>query len=251
MRSLFHSSVPEPAQTAEPTVFADIEGAEIAAVFVGERVGGDFYDSIRVGPERVLFGLLDVGGRREENRSILTAAQHIFRTFGAELFSHPDMNESEAMTELSRHINRGLIETSPNVHPCPAFIGCYNEKIGTLCYSNAGHTPALLRDHTGIAELGATGLPLGLFSHVTTESPTIGLEKASALLLISRGVIECEGRPGHSKEDLGLERVKRFLPTAPSGARSLCAFILDSVGANSRESFQCDDRTALALVRSA
>jgi len=252
MHSLFHSSVPEPAQTAEPTIFPDIEGAEISAVFVGERVGGDFYDSIRVGPERVLFGLLDVGGRREENRSILTAAQQIFRNLGTELFSRPDLNESEAMTELSLHINRGLIETSRNVHPCPAFIGCYHERVGTLCYTNAGHTPALVRDHSGIAELGSTGLPLGLFSHVTTESPTIGLENAAALLLVSRGVIECEVHPGQSTEEPGLERVKRLLPAAPAGgAKALCAFILDSIGAFNGESIQCDDRTALALVRNA
>src|ERR1700686_5707208 len=113
MRSPFRSRAPDPALTVEPvpTVFSKIEGADIAANFQGKRVAGDFYDSIRVGPERVLFGLLDVAGRREDNRSILAAAQGIFHTSGAELFSPPDMNESEAMTELSRQINRGLIET--------------------------------------------------------------------------------------------------------------------------------------------
>jgi hypothetical protein len=30
-----------------------------------------------------------------------------------------------------------------------------------------GHTPGLLRDHTGITPLEATGLPLGFFSHMT------------------------------------------------------------------------------------
>src|ERR1700676_2132875 len=104
MRSHFHSGVPDEALTVEPLAgqFPKIEGAAIAADFLGKRVGGDFYDSIRVGPERVLFGLLDVAGRREDNRGILAAAQDIFRNSGAELFSLPDMNESEAMTELSR-----------------------------------------------------------------------------------------------------------------------------------------------------
>jgi len=224
----------------------------MAADFLGKRVAGDFYDSLRVGPERVLFGLLDVAGRREDNRSILAAAQEIFHTSGAELFSPPDMNESEAMTELSRQINRGLIETSNGVHPCPAFIACYQEKVGTLCYTNAGHTPALLRDQSGITELGSTGLPLGLFSHVTAEAPTIGLGKGAALLLVSRGVIECEGRLDQSTEEFGLERLKQLFQTAPAGAaEALCVFILRSVGTFSAESIQCDDRTALALVRTA
>jgi serine phosphatase RsbU (regulator of sigma subunit) len=233
-------------------VFPKIEGADIAAVFVGKRVAGDFYDSVRVSPERVLFGLLDVAGRREDNRGILTAAQEIFRNFGTELFSRADLNESEAMTELSLRINRGLIETSHGVHPCPAFIACYHEKFGTLCYSNAGHTPGLLRDRSGIAELGSTGLPLGLFSHATTEAPTIALEKGAALLLVSRGVIECEGHAAQSTQEFSLERVKHLFQATPaSGAEALCTVILSSVREFGGESPLCDDRTALALVRTA
>ena len=254
MRSLFHSSVPDDALTVEPVPapFPKIEGAEIAAVFVGERVAGDFYDSVRVGPERVLFGLLDVAGRRVDNLGILAAAREMFRNFGTELFAAPDINESEAMTELSLRINRGLIEASHGVHPCPAFIACYHEKFGTLCYTNAGHLPALLRDSSGIVELGSTGLPLGLFSHVTCDAPTVGLEKNASLLLVSRGVIECEGHIEQSTEEFGLARVKQLFQAAPaSGAEALCAFILSSVGDFGAGSPQCDDRTALALVRTA
>ncbi len=72
-----------------PTVFPKIAGADIAAVFVGNRVAGDFYDSIRVSPERVLIGLLDIAGRREDNRNLLVAAQEVFRTLGLQLFSRP------------------------------------------------------------------------------------------------------------------------------------------------------------------
>ena len=156
MRHLFHSQSPDETPSVEPipTVFPQIEGADIAAVFVGKRIAGDFYDSVRVSPERVLFGMLDVAGRRETNRDILSAAQEIFRNLGTELFSRPDINESEAMTELSLRINRGIIETSKGVRSCPAFFACYHEKFGTLCYTNAGHTPGLLRDVNGITNLG-------------------------------------------------------------------------------------------------
>jgi sigma-B regulation protein RsbU (phosphoserine phosphatase) len=254
MHSHFHSPDPEPAPTVElvPTVFPKIEGADFAAVFVGKRVAGDFYDSVRVSSERILFGLLDVAGRREEIRGILTAAQEIFRTFGTELFSRPDINESEAMTELSLRINRGLIEISSGVRPCPAFIACYHEKFGTLCYSNAGHTPGLLRDSSGITELSSTGLPLGLFSHATTDAPTIGLEMGAALLLVSRGVVTCEGHHERSGEEFGLAGVRQLFQAAPaSGAESLCASILKAIGDFGGESPRCDDQTALALVRTA
>ena len=107
-----------------------------------------------------------------------------------------------------------------------------------------------MRDSSGIAELGSTGLPFGLFSHVTSDAPTIALAKDAALLLVSRGVIECEGHGGHSTEELGLEGVKQLLQAAPaSSAEALCASILKSIGEFGGETVRCDDRTALALVR--
>ena len=253
MRSLFHSRTPQPEPAVEPapTVFPKIEGADIAAVFASARVAGDFYDSVRVSPERVLFGLLDVAGRRGDNRSVLRTAQEIFRTAAAELFSRPDLNEANAMTELNHRINRGIIEACSGVRSCPAFIACYHEQFGTLCYTNAGHTPGLIRDSRGVAQLGSTGLPLGLFSHATADAPTVGLEKGAAVLLVSRGVVECDGK-SKADEEFGLERVQHVLQNAPgTNARALCVSILNAVGEFSCAGPPRDDRTALSLLRGA
>jgi len=255
MCALFQSRTPAPplpALEVAPGEFPKIEGAEIAATTYGQRVAGDFYDSLRVSPERILFGLLDVAGRRQNNQKILSAAQKIFRTLGAELFLPPDINESEAMTTLCLRLNRGIMEAAAGVHSCPAFIGCYHERFGTLCYTNAGHTPGLLRDSTGVTELGSTGLPLGLFSHATSDAPTVGLEKGAALMLVSRGVVEGKCKD-NSTEDLefGLERVKAHLQADPSRtARALSASILNAVGEFTCEPLVPDDMTALVFVRS-
>src|SRR5579863_3997782 len=157
MCALFHSHVPEPAAVVEPVAeeFPKIDGAEIAATTYGRRVAGDFYDSVRVSPERVLFGLLDVAGRRENNQPILSIAKKIFRSRGTELFALADINESDAMVRLCLQLNHDVMEAAAGVHACPAFIGCYHEKFGTLCYTNAGHTPGLLRDSTTITELAS------------------------------------------------------------------------------------------------
>jgi serine phosphatase RsbU (regulator of sigma subunit) len=213
-----------------------MEGAEIAATTYGQRVAGDFYDSLRVSPERVLFGLLDVAGRRQSNQQILSAAQEIFRTLGAELFGPPDINEAEAMTTLCLRLNRGIMEAAAGVHSCPA-----------------GHTPGLLRDHTGIVELASTGLPLGLFSHATADAPTVVLEKGAVLLLVSRGVVE--GKCKEAKVDdleFGLERVKERLQANPShSAQALSASVLNAVGEFTCEPLVPDDMTALVFVRTA
>jgi sigma-B regulation protein RsbU (phosphoserine phosphatase) len=253
MCSLFQAREPDPLPTLEPVTggFPKIEGAEIAATTYGKRAAGDFYDSLRVGPERILFGLLDVAGRRENNQPILSAAQELFRKVGIELFSRADFNEAEAMTELCLRLNRGLMEAAEGVISCPAFMGCYHEKFGTLCYSNAGHTPGLLRDDTSIVELASTGLPLGLFSHATSDAPTVGLEKSAALLLVSRGVVEgkCKDETAQDLE-FGLERVKERFRAEPShNAQTICASILNAVGEFTCEPLVPDDMTALVFVR--
>ena len=254
MLSRFHSADPDTPAPIEPvpTVFPKIAGVDLAAVFVGNRVAGDFYDSIRASPERVLIGLLDVAGRRDENRHILTSAQQIFRTVGAELFAHADINESDAMTELCLRINRGLLEICCGPRSCPAFIACYHEKFGTLCYTNAGHTSALLRDGSGISELRSTGLPLGLFSHAISDAPIVALEKCASLLLVSRGVVDSEGRANGSSEAFGLDRVKEVFQNAPStSAQALCTSVLNSVAEFTANAPASDDRTALAFLRTA
>ena len=254
MHSLFHPEDSEPPAPIEPVaiVFPSILGAEISALSVGTRIAGDFYDSFRVNAERVLIGLLNVSSLAETNRSILATGKQIFRDIGTQLFSNPDINEAEAMTELCVSLNRGLIQVSSGVHPCPAFIACYHERFGTLCYTNAGHTPALLRDAGGIAELGSTGLPLGLFSHATADAPTVGVEKCAALLLVSHGVVESEGYGQQSAEKYGLERVKTLLQSATaSSAATLCSSILTSVAEFGGQRPSSLDRTALALLRTA
>src|SRR5450432_3282234 len=170
MLSLFHSEEKPKLPPRNPVAakVPELDNAELAAVYYGQRMGGDFYDFIRVSPHRVLFGLLDVAGRFERNSGIISATQDVFRKRGAELFGNPDINEADAMAELSLELNRTVIASGTSLHACPAFVGCYNEDLGLICYVNAGHTPGLVRDGKGISELPATGLPLGLFSHATS-----------------------------------------------------------------------------------
>lgn len=224
----------------------ELRQAEMAAVYYGERMGGDFYDFIRVNPRQVLFGLMDVAGRLEENHDIVNSAQRIFRGLGTELFAREESNAADNMIELCLQLNRAIIEASDRVHSCPAFAGCYDESLGTITYFNAGHPPGLVRDHTGVIELPATGLPLGLFSHTTVDVSTVALPLQAGLLLVSRGIVEakCSG------EDFGLEQVKvGFEQWETGSAKDLCLAILGRV-----QDFMCtppthNDVTALALLR--
>jgi len=250
MKSLLQRRKRKPAPAIEPvpSAFPILRDAEIAAVFTGERSAGDFYDSIRVSPSRVLFGLLDVAGRREQNQDLLAIAQRIFREVGTELLSPEEVNETDALTELCLQLNRAIIDAAGGVHSSPAFAGCYNEELGTVCYFNAGHTPGLVRHTSDISELGATGLPLGLFSHTTSDSRIIAMEPGDILLLVSRGVVEAE----RNREEFGLQRVECALQNATrTSAHDICVRVLDTMLQFASTTLMQDDTTCLALVRQA
>jgi len=227
------------------TTSSDLNGAELSVAYFSGRSGGDFYEFVRVAPHRLLFGLLDVAGKRDDGRPVLAAAQATFRASGAELLSSSELNEADAMVELSRRLNLEIMRAAGGVRSCPAFAGCYNEELGTVCYVNAGHTPGLLCDHNSVEELPATGLPLGLFSLAPTDARIVGLGPESYLAVVSRGVVEaiCQ------KEEFGLDGVKHVLKSNPPSATDLSRGILEQV-----QSFMCaypkhNDVTALSLRR--
>jgi len=225
-----------------------LRGAEIAAVYYNLRVAGDFYEFLRVGSSRVLFGLLDLAGRREDTREVLIAAQGTFRTLAPELFADDDLNEAEAMIELCHELNRTILQFAGGVRSCPAFMGCYNEDLGTVCYTNAGYTPGLLRDGTGITPLEATGLPLGLFSHAMQSASTCALVPGAVLLIVSRGIVESE----FGGEEFGLEGVQESLErTNVTTAKDLCLAIIQSAQQFMQVPPTHNDVTALALLRNA
>lgn len=223
-----------------------LRDAEIAALYYGQRMAGDFYEFIRVSSDRVIFTLLDVAGRRADTRNVLVAAQNTFRNSASSLFEPQNINEAEAMSELCQEMNRTILRCGPGVRSCPGFTACYNESLGTICYGNAGHTPGLLIDTSGISKLEATGLPLGLFSHTVHGSYTCALVPGAMLLIMSRGLMEIMG----NGEELAMEAALRVLPYGiPIAASHLCTTILRSAQALVGESPIDNDLTVLALIR--
>ncbi len=227
-------------------VVPELQHAQLAALYYDRRIGGDYYDFLRASPTRVLFGLLDVAGPVAENREIVSAAQGVFRSLGAELFAQEYVNEADAMVELCLELNRTILKTAGRVCSSPAFAGCYNESLGTVSYFNAGHTPGLLRDGAGVIELPATGLPLGLFSHATPDASIVALEPGDALVLVSRGIVEAK----HRTKEFGLDQVKDNLQrTQTQTAQEICQAILDKVQEFTRKPPKHNDVTVLALAR--
>lgn len=243
---------------AEPPALAN---SEVAAKYRSARVGGDFYDYMTAGPSRLAFIVLDIAGKRDEALHVASQVQELFRRRVPELFSDSDMNEAEATTELLVDVNHRIIEASGGVRCAAAFLGVYDDALGTMFYINAGHTPALLRDPEGVTRLSAQGPPLGLFSHTTNDALMSVLRPGSALLVVSKGLVEA--RVG--SKDYGVERAEKALQKVDlQTAAGVCESALNDVSdflVNSTGAFRLpfsrkdsadnpfNDHTALALVR--
>ena len=247
MKISFHRDhSPVPIVSTNRAEFPALSGADIAGMIQGKRLGGDLYHFLRANRCRVIFGLLDVAGSYEENHGIVDSARRTFDELGKERFADEEINEADVMMEFCLELNLSIRRAASGVRSCAAFVGCYNEELGTICYVNAGHTPGLLRDPSGIIELPATGLPLGLFAASTYEAPTAALQHGASLLLVSRGVVEA----AYKKEEYGLERVKQHFQQAPEdNATQIATQILDGVQQFVRVPPEHNDVTALALVR--
>jgi serine phosphatase RsbU (regulator of sigma subunit) len=266
MRNPFRNRAPtRELRKPAPAKMPELATVRVSALYRGARVGGDFFDFIQAGSSRLLILLLDIAGQRNEALHIAAAVQDVFHG-AADLFYHDDVNEPVALTSVSLEINRAIMEAAGGVRCAPGFVGCYNEVLGTLFYINAGHTPALLKYAGEITTLEASGLPLGLFSHATHDAQICALPHGSALVMVSRGLVEAKVQG----EEFGLERVKQAIQEAPGhDAQQLCRDVLESLrkfveqqknsGLLSRgnqrvsetDPLSDNDTTAIALVRSA
>jgi sigma-B regulation protein RsbU (phosphoserine phosphatase) len=244
-RFLFREHAAKPASIDPiPYRVPKLRDAEIAAVYYNLRRAGDFHEFVRVGKSGMLFALLDMAGRRAHTREILRAAQKTCREIAAHRFAGDDLNQTIAMTEPCYAMNRTIL--NGGIRACPGFLGCYNEDLGTICYVNAGHTPALVRDGEEITYLESTGLPLGFFAHVPQSASTCALPPGGALLLVSRGIVEAE----YHGEEFGLDgAAQSFLHASRLGADDLCLAILGAAENFMQVPPTHNDLTALALVR--
>lgn len=227
MKALFQSPAPSagaPAPTRpSPVEYPELPQAHAAALYRGNRSGGDFFDFVTLPGGRVVFVLLDIAGKREQALAIAGSIQPGFRQKAEELFRTPSGNQAETLTDLLLHTNRAILDAAGGVRCAPAFLGCFESELGMLYYCNAGHTPALIKDATGITQLPAGGFPLGLFSHATHDAQMSVLAPGAALVMVSKGLVE--SRVG--SREFGLERVIDVLNSQQfSGAAQICQTVI-------------------------
>jgi serine phosphatase RsbU (regulator of sigma subunit) len=218
-------------QTLPPVATLDYSGICIQA----RHVGGDYYDFLDLGRERLGLVLGDISGKGIAAALLMANLQANLRSQCAVAFDHPQ--------RFLQLVNRLFYENSTDSAYATLFFADYDDRDRRLRYVNCGHLCALLLRQDGTLErLHATCTVLGLFKEwecTTGESP---LACGDTLALYTDGITESFNGAGEEFGERRLIESLRRNREQPSPA--VVASILDEVK-NFSPNEQSDDITLI------
>jgi sigma-B regulation protein RsbU (phosphoserine phosphatase) len=203
------------------------------------QVGGDYYDFLKLGGDRLGVLVADVTGKGIGAALLVSTLHSSLRL----LFDGAMVGE-ELLSRLNEHIVRS---SSPNKF-ITLILAELDPTNGRLRSFNAGHNPGLLVRPSGeVAHLMPGGMPVGLLPGATYRSQTLDVRAGDLLCLYSDGITECASR---SDEEFGLERLERLLRAEREQPLTEIARRIDRAMEQFAEgSPQSDDQTLVLLRR--
>jgi len=149
-------------------------------------VGGDFYDIMDVGDQKLVLAIADVSGKGVAGALLVSsfqAALHAYAEFGLPL------------RETAERLNRIIYEDSTPEGFITCVLCVYDTVNRTLRYVNAGHNFPLVFNRTGgFSQLEKGGIGLGMFPSIPFEEGEIQLHQGDSILLYTDGVTEAMNR---------------------------------------------------------
>ncbi|MBW2538887.1 MAG: SpoIIE family protein phosphatase [Deltaproteobacteria bacterium] len=224
-----------------PSECPEIQGFEIAAYSVSAReVGGDFYDFIEMGEDKVGMVIGDVTGKSVSGALVMSASRSVFR-----MLSEEEMGVGEIMIRANRRTKKD-IKSGMFVALLYAVLNT-NDKTLSLC--SAGQTqPVHLSAESGKAILVETKgdtFPLGILEDVEYQETRLELAPGDMIVLYTDGIVEAMNE---QEEMYGFDRLLEVVQGAKSmTAESLLKKILYEVNAFVGGVAQHDDITIIVI----
>jgi serine phosphatase RsbU (regulator of sigma subunit) len=175
------------------------------------QVGGDYYDFLSLGQERLGLVLGDISGKGIAAALLMANLQANLRTQYAMALDEPQ--------RFLQSVNQLFYENTPDNAYASLFFGVYHDQTHRLCYANCGHLSALvLRADNSLDRLESTCMVLGLFREWSCAMAECSLLAGDVLALYTDGITESLDSSG---EEFGEERLidvlrrNRELPPEP------------------------------------
>jgi sigma-B regulation protein RsbU (phosphoserine phosphatase) len=204
-------------------------------------VSGDYCDVVthQNECEDVYFALGDVSGKGVAACMLMRQLHAIFRSLIVSGMTLQELVERASRVFCQSTIS-SLFATLVLVRAGQA---------GGIEVCNAGHCPALLSQGGKVLELGATGVPLGLFCEGVYPTQNAQMARGDTLLLYTDGLSEARSP---NEADYGAERLKELLVSnLDLSAQALVAACIDDLDAFRAGAPLLDDLTIMAIRRAA
>ena len=203
-------------QSFLPSRMPAAPGHDIGAhLHASGQVGGDFYDFIELGGDRVALALGDASGKGIPGAILMAETQGVLRA---------EAVGCATPLELVQTLNRALLHDRSQDRFVTLFYGVLDIPTGEFTFVNAGHPRAVLQDGDSESTLLSTGPPLRLFTDAVWEERRVRLRAGARLVVYSDGVTEAQDEAERFFDLEGVRGVMAEHPDCPAAelARLIC-----------------------------
>jgi sigma-B regulation protein RsbU (phosphoserine phosphatase) len=220
-----------------PKDIPQLTGFEVATAWSPARmVGGDYFDVLRLGKNRIAICIADVVGKGVSAALLMANIQAMVRAF---------TRDSESPAWMCNRVNTvlcGNIEADKFV---TFFYGILDADKRTFEYCSAGHPAPLLVSPDSSQRLRGGGAVLGVFPAWKYEDSFVNLNRGDRLLMFTDGITEAVGTLG---QEFGEDSLAAFArANSASSAVELNRLVLAQVTDFCGGKFQ-DDATLLVIA---
>lgn len=186
--------------TLLPKELPALPGWQVAAYYQPARaVGGDFYDFLYFEDGRLGIVIGDVTDKGVPAALVMATTRSILRS------------AAQAQVTPGKALEQANDQLCPDIPP-KMFVTCLyailDPATGRLQYANAGHDLPYRHEQGSVAELRATGMPLGLLPGMTYEEKETVLAPGERVLFYSDGLVEAHSP---TREMFGFPRLMGLL----------------------------------------
>jgi serine phosphatase RsbU (regulator of sigma subunit)/catechol 2,3-dioxygenase-like lactoylglutathione lyase family enzyme len=204
-----------------PQELPPLRTLEYAGACVQARqVGGDYYDFLSLGRDRLGLVIGDIAGKGIAGALLMANLQANLRSQCAIALDQPQ--------HFLRSVNQLFFQNTADSAYATLFFAEYDDQTGRLRYANCGHLPAFLLRRAGAMErLDSTCPVLGLFKEWDCSIDERRLLPGDTLALYTDGVTEAFNEAG---EEFGVERLIDALRRhRERSSQAMVASIVDEV----------------------
>jgi len=204
-----------------PQTFPPLRTLDYGGICIQARlVGGDYYDFLNLGQQRLGLVLGDISGKGIAGALLMANLQANLRSQCAIALDEPQ--------RLLRSVNELFYDNTADNAYATLFFAEYDDQAQRLRYANCGHLSALLlRRNNTLERLDSTCTVLGLFKEWECSIEECHLVSGDTIALYTDGITESCNAAGEEFGERRLTEALRRHRELPS--RDLLAAIVDEV----------------------